>query len=168
MIFKVGKFLALLIAAVFLQGLTVRILNPLPPLEPRTGPQMVSDTVDTPLGRGVANATRAHPGLRGVHPLDDGRSAFAARTLLARAAVRILDVQYYIWKGDLSGSLLPQEMRAAADRGVRVRMLLDDNGVDGLDARLAALDRHPKVEVRLFNPFVVRTPKMIGYLADNG
>lgn len=160
------KLLGLLLLAVLLTGVVVRLLNPLPSLEPRAMSHMLTDTRDTPLGRGAGTAADAHPGLTGLRPLNDGRSAYAARALLARAATRSLDVQYYIWKGDLSGSLLLQEMRAAADRGVRVRMLLDDNGIAGLDAPLAALDQHPNVEVRLFNPFVVRSPKMIGYLTD--
>lgn len=160
------KLLGLVLVALVLTGVAVRLLNPLPPLEPRTVSTRLTDTRDTPLGRGAAAAADRHPGLTGIYPIDGGRAAFAARTLLARAATRSLDVQYYIWKGDLSGSLLLGEMRAAATRGVRVRMLLDDNGVAGLDARLAALDAHPRIEVRLFNPFVVRRPKMIGYLAD--
>ncbi len=160
------KILGLLVLALLVFGIAIRLLNPLPPLEPRAASRVLTATADTPLGRGAQAAASSHPGLSGIRPLNDGRSAFAARTLLARAAVRSLDVQYYIWKGDLSGSLLLHEMRAAADRGVRVRMLLDDNGVAGLDARLAAIDQHPNVEVRLFNPFVVRNPKMIGYLAD--
>src|SRR3546814_9973407 len=82
------------------------------------------------------------------------RSAFAARILLARAAVRSLDIQYYIWHGDRSGTLLLEAVHQAADRGVRVRMLLDDNGIAGMDGVLAALDRHPNIEIRLFNPFV--------------
>ena len=160
------KVVGCLLLLVLLTGVIVRILNPLPPLEPRIASSMLTDTRDTPLGRGAGAAVDAHPGLTGVRQLNDGRSAYAARALLARAATRSLDVQYYIWKDDLSGSLLLQEMRSAADRGVRVRMLLDDNGITGLDAPLAAIDLHPNVEVRLFNPFVVRRPKMIGYLAD--
>src|SRR3546814_13439107 len=73
---------------------------------------------------------------------------------------------YYIWHGDRSGTLLLEAVRQAADRGVRVRMLLDDNGIAGMDSVLAALDRHPNIEIRLFNPFVLRSPKMLGYLAD--
>ena len=146
--------------------LVLRTLNPLPPLEPRQASRALTEAGRTPLGRGVQRLTAAHPGLDGLRMLDDGRVAFAARVLLARAAARSLDVQYYIWHGDLSGSLLLHEMRLAADRGVRVRMLLDDNGTRGLDAALAALDRHPGIEVRLFNPFVIRNPKAIGYLLD--
>ena len=152
--------------AIVALGIFVRVFRPLPPLEPRTHSVALTDTGDTMLGRGAAKALAGHDGLTGLYMLNDGRSAFAARMLLARAATRSLDVQYYIWTGDLAGSLLLNEMRAAADRGVRVRMLLDDNGIAGLDGPLAAIDRHPNVEVRLFNPFVIRRPKMLGYLFD--
>ncbi|HIB5315516.1 TPA: phospholipase D family protein, partial [Escherichia coli] len=64
--------------------------------------------------------------------LDQGRDAFATRVLLAEAAERTLDVQYYIWRDDMSGRLLFEALRRAADRGVRVRLLLDDLGSAGL------------------------------------
>src|SRR5690606_12729660 len=82
------------------------------------------------------------------------------------AAERTLDVQYYIWHGDMTGTLLLEELHAAADRGVRIRLLLDDNGTAGLDTELAALALHPQIEVRLFNPFIVRKPKWLGYITD--
>ncbi|MFZ4110705.1 MAG: phospholipase D family protein [Polymorphobacter sp.] len=106
------------------------------------------------------------PGMTGIYPLDDARQAFAARMLLVRRARICLDVQYYIWHRDTSGLLLLNELRRAADRGVRVRLLLDDNGIAGLDPVLAALAVHPHISVRLFNPFVIRRPKAIGYLVD--
>ncbi len=84
--------------------------------------------------------------------------------LLVHAAERTLDVQYYIWRDDITGTWLLHALRQAADRGVRVRLLLDDNGVAGMDATLLALDRHPGIEVRLFNPFSIRRPKALGYL----
>src|SRR5690606_7263701 len=102
----------------------------------------------------------------GIYSLADAHDAFAARVLLTRSAEKTLDVQSYIWHGDITGTLLMDELRDAADRGVRVRLLLDDNGTSGLDDELAALHSHPNIEVRLFNPFVVRTPKAIGYLTD--
>ena len=79
-----------------------------------------------------------------------------------------LDVQYYIWHDDLTGGLLFDELRAAADRGVRVRLLLDDNNTAGLDPLLARLDAHPNIELRLFNPFTVRWPRLLGWVADFG
>lgn len=163
LLLKLLLFAAIVAMAI---GLVVRLLNPLPELEPRIPSRMLTNTEDTPIGRFAARAASGHPGLSGVHLLPDPHDAFAARVALARAATRSLDIQYYIWKNDISGRLMIGEMRAAADRGVRVRMLLDDNGVAGLDPVLAALDGYPNIEVRLYNPFVLRSPKMIGYLAD--
>jgi len=121
----------------------------------------------TQLGRAVAGQLALHPGLSGIYPLADPHAAFAARVDLARAAQRTLDVQYYIFRSDLTGTLLLEELHEAAERGVRVRLLLDDHGIpSSLDATLAALDAHPNIEVRLFNPFVIRKPKFIGFLTD--
>lgn len=85
---------------------------------------------------------------------------------LADVAERTLDVQYYIWHRDMSGTLLFDALRRAADRGVRVRLLLDDNTTSGLDEVLGALDLHPNIEVRLFNPFMTRKWRLLGYLTD--
>src|SRR6478609_9303664 len=90
------------------------------------------------------------PGQSGVLALRDGRDAFAARLRLADQAQRTLDAQYYIWRDDLSGTLLFGSLIRAADRGVRVRLLLDDNNTVGLDTILAALDAHANIDVRLF------------------
>jgi cardiolipin synthase C len=124
------------------------------------------DTADTRLGRAISPLTAAHPGDSGIHPLRDGRDAFAARVLLAEAAERSLDVQYYIWHADTSGTLLFEALRAAADRGVRVRLLLDDANTAGLDATLAALNATPNIEVRLFNPFLHRSRRVLDYASD--
>ena len=138
----------------------------LPPLEDRTASTALMATGDTRIGRGVEAAAAGNPGKTGVYPLGDPLDAFAARTLLARAADRSLDVQYYIWHGDTTGYLLMEELWNAAGRGVRVRLLLDDNGTAGLDDKIAALDSHPSIEVRLFNPFVNRSFRPLGYLTD--
>jgi cardiolipin synthase C len=98
--------------------------------------------------------------------LPEGPDAFAARALLAEAADRTLDVQYYIWHHDITGILLFEALRRAADRGVRVRLLLDDNNTAGLDGVLAALDSHPNLEVKLFNPFRHRRGRILDYLGD--
>ncbi|WP_240721624.1 phospholipase D family protein [Halomonas marinisediminis] len=121
---------------------------------------------DTTLGELVRDRLDRHPERSGIYPLGDAHEAFAARVLLAEAAEQTLDLQYYIWHNDTSGSLLFDAVRRAADRGVRVRLLLDDNNTVGLDETLAALDAHPGIEVRLFNPFVVRSPRAIGYVTD--
>ena len=147
-------------------ALTLTACGHLPSLEDRPVSRAFADTGDTTLGRAIAPAAAQHPGRSGVYPLLDSRDAFAARVLLARAAERSLDVQYYIWKDDLSGRLLVEALHRAADRGVRVRLLLDDNGIAGLDETLAGLDGHPNIEVRLFNPFVNRGARWLGYLTD--
>jgi cardiolipin synthase C len=138
----------------------------LPSLEDRPPSSAFSDTGATRLGRAVAPRVAARPGMSGIRALRDAREAFAARVLLAGAAERSLDVQYYIWRNDLTGTLLFESLRAAADRGVRVRLLLDDNNTSGLDTTLEALDSHANVEVRLFNPFVRRRFRALGYATD--
>ncbi|MBP7587104.1 MAG: phospholipase D family protein [Vicinamibacteria bacterium] len=137
----------------------------LPSLEGRTTSSVLLDTAGTRIGQSITPLIEAHPGLSGIYPLEDSRNAFAARALLAAFAERTLDVQYYIWQHDMTGTLLFEALHAAADRGVRVRFLLDDNTTQGLDPILVALDSHPSIEVRLFNPFVIRRPR-IGYLTD--
>jgi putative cardiolipin synthase len=118
---------------------------------------VLADTGGTRLGRALAPAVAANPGRTGIHSLDDARDAFAARVLLARTAERSLDVQYYIWRADTTGGLLMEALWQAAERGVRVRLLLDDNSTRGLDEGIATLEAHPNVEVRLFNPYANRS-----------
>jgi putative cardiolipin synthase len=126
----------------------------------------LTDTEDTRLGRVISPLVAKHPADSGIHPLRNGQDAFAARVLLAEAAERSLDVQYYIWHDDTSGTLLFDTLRTAADRGVRVRLLLDDANTTGLDATLAALNAHPNIEVRLFNPFLHRNRRVLDYASD--
>ncbi len=124
-------------------------------------------SVDTMLGQTMSPLLRSHADQSGIMPLVDAYSAFAARILLANSAQKTLDVQYYIWRNDNTGILLLHALHQAAERGVRVRLLIDDNGINSsMDARLAALDSHPQIEVRLFNPFPFRTFKRLGYLTD--
>jgi putative cardiolipin synthase len=105
-------------------------------------------------------------GKTGVFALRDSRDAFSARALLADDARLSIDAQYYIWRCDTTGMLLADALWRAAERGVRVRMLLDDNGTLGMDGAIAALDAHPNIEVRLFNPFLSRRWRYLGYLTD--
>ena len=120
----------------------------------------------TRLGRAITPVLAEHPGVSGIHPLSDSLDAFAARYLLCGMAEKTLDVQYYIWQDDMSGRLLFSALLAAAERGVRVRLLLDDNNTNGLDNILELLNSHPQIEVRLFNPFSFRLFRAIGYLTD--
>jgi putative cardiolipin synthase len=154
------------VVAVFTLALSASGCASLPALDSRKASSAMTDTADTRLGQGARAEVLAHPGKSGIYPLERPQDAFAARAVLARAAERSLDVQYYIWHGDTTGYLMFEELWNAAERGVRVRLLLDDLGIAGLDQIVAALDSHPRIEVRLFNPFVNRSLRFLGYVTD--
>lgn len=158
--------LLVLPGALLALSLALASCSSLPPLEGRVASTAIAETDDTRLGKALTPLTMAHPGLVGIHALADGRDAFAARAVLAQAADRSLDVQYYIWRNDTTGRLMFDALRNAAERGVRVRLLLDDNNTAGLDEALAALDTHPMIEVRLFNPNAMRSLRTFGLVAD--
>ncbi|RJG05717.1 phospholipase D family protein [Noviherbaspirillum cavernae] len=127
---------------------------------------VVRDTVQTRLGQAAAPQLEAHPGQSGFFPLVQGIDAFAARMSLARAAQRTLDLQYYIFHDDQTGLALIGELLAAAERGVRVRVLVDDIHTEGKDRSLAIADSHPNIEVRLFNPFAHRNARWLDFVGD--
>ncbi len=106
----------------------------------------------TAYDRALAPLEAANPGASGLACAFDNATAFALRLASLRAAGRSLDLVSYIWRDDLTGQLLARELLAAADRGVRVRLLLDDVNVQGFDPKFRALNGHPGIEVRLFNP----------------
>lgn len=153
---------ALLVAAVF----TARHVYVLPSLEGRSETVVIAASAETPLGAAVLAQAAGHTDKSGVRSLRSGLEAYAARVLLTRAAQDSIDVSSYIWKDDMTGMLLLDELRQAADRGVRVRLLVDDNGTSRLDPELVALDGHPNAEVRLFNPFVLRNPRFLSFGFD--
>src|SRR5262249_51748001 len=149
------------------RSIVFRTRMPLPPLADRPISTLLEGTEHTRLGKSVASLIRSHDGRSGIIALRDGADAFAARAHLADIAERTLDVQYYIWHRDMTGMLLLDALRSAADRGVRVRLLLDDSGTTGMDDVLLALDAHPNVEVRLFNPIVHRDwRRALDYVTD--
>jgi cardiolipin synthase C len=114
--------------------------------------QALRSPESTSLGRVVARSD-AGPNLSGIRVLISGDEALASLVALADRAERTLDIQYYIIHQDASAALLLHHVRMAADRGVRVRMLVDDLNTAGQDRRFMHLGEHVNVEVRLFNPF---------------
>ncbi|MGL4668267.1 MAG: phospholipase D family protein, partial [Saezia sp.] len=114
----------------------------------------------TKLDRIIEPYTREHPGQTGLMMLKNNLDAFMARAITAREAQRSLDLQYYLWHDDLTGHLLDLEVLNAADRGVRVRIILDDMTAHGRESALAALDLHENIEIRLFNPTRARENKL--------
>ena len=157
---------AVVIGLAALAILILRVSHPLPSLAGRIASSAVIPASDGLVGKFVDALSKQNPGKSGIFPLLNAKEAFAARMLLARAAKHSIDAQYYIWHDDLSGRALFVALVQAADRGVRVRLLLDDNNTAGMDPLLAAIDRHPNIEVRLFNPFMQRSARIFGYLSD--
>lgn len=120
---------------------------------PRTESHALTDTSDTQLAQTIVPPAGTDSDASGFYPLADGIDALAARLLLAERAERSIDVQYYLIKDDIVGRAFARSLLRAADRGVRVRLLLDDIFTSGYDAGMAALDSHPNFEIRIFNPF---------------
>ena len=156
--------IALLIAAALMVSACAQLPKDYP-LEVTTA---VTDTEDTGLGlRSIANRQKDHDKSMLI-PLVDGIDAFYARIAMANAAERSLDLQYFLWHKDVTGQILLKLLLEAADRGVRVRMLLDDLDNQRLDPEFYALDTHPNISIRLWNPFATRGFKYIDFLTSPG
>ncbi|MEJ2526292.1 MAG: phospholipase D family protein [Desulfuromonadales bacterium] len=123
---------------------------------------------NTRIGHRVEDLSGKHQGASGFAIIRYGRPALTARVALADLAEKTLDVQYYIWEADATGRILAERLVRAADRGVRVRVLLDDINLSGRDARIAALDAHPNIHIRLFNPFTRRRLRALDFITDLG
>ncbi len=141
-----------------------------PPNTNRTASHVYSksDTADTQLARASKRSIKQHakPGESGVRLLVSGQDAFLARMKLAEKAQKGIDLQYYIWNKDLTGRLLTAQLLQAADRGVRIRLLIDDMVLIDRDANAALLDQHPNIELRIFNPFSRKSSRVLQMLAQ--
>lgn len=157
---------SILLSALLLFGLLVSGCASLPKEAERTPSFVVSDTSDTKLGRAISPIVEANPELSGFLALSEGTDAFVARVALIKAAQKSLDVQYYIWHDDLTGKVLHGQLLEAANRGVRVRLLLDDLDTAGKDDMLHIIDAHPNIEIRLFNPFANRSSRVLDFVGD--
>ncbi|MBK5414084.1 phospholipase D-like domain-containing protein [Pseudomonas sp. TH31] len=136
--------LALLLLASFLGG-CANLDVPRPPSQ-------ALPAADSSFGRSIQAQAAPHQGQSGFRLLSNSTEAFMARAELIRNAQTSLDLQYYIVHDGISTRMLVEELLQAADRGVRVRILLDDTTSDGLDQIIATLAAHPQIQIRLFNP----------------
>jgi len=144
-------------------GLCVLLLAGCASLKPR--PDMPPDTAlppgtETVLDQLIAPAEARNPGQAAFRLVSEGTEAFAVRARSAAIAGRSLDVQTYIWHDDTTGAFLAYRLLEAADRGVQVRLLVDDMDARGKHYSFAALDAHPNIQVRLFNPFQSRAGRL--------
>ena len=111
---------------------------------------------ETKIAQHFAAASNDHAGESGFRMLSVGTEGFAVRIQLLAAAEHTLDLQYFIFRGDKTGRLLTSALLQAADRGVHVRLLIDDGQTTAGDEQILALAAHEQVEIRLFNPFTYR------------
>ena len=115
-----------------------------------------AEPATTRSGGVFAIEARRHPGASAFHLLSVGADGFTTRVEMADTAERTLDVQYFIFRNDRTGKVIADALLRAADRGVRVRLLLDDGETASGDEDFRLLHAHPNVEVRIFNPFAYR------------
>ena len=123
---------------------------------PKTASTALPDPATTRIGREIAVLEHTHLETSGFQLLPLGRQSLRRRIELADASERTLDLQYFSIENDSSGKLLMNSVLRAADRGVRVRMLIDDFEDRPANAQLAALAAHPGIEIRIFNPYFLR------------
>jgi putative cardiolipin synthase len=136
---------------------------------PRTPSTALAKPETTTVGALFQQAADRHPGQSGFSLIQEGSRAFTARLAMADLAEKTLDAQYYIWDVDTTGRIMAQRLIQAADRGVRVRLLLDDHyQTEKFDAGIAALDAHPNIEVRFFNPVAHRRWRTWSMITDFG
>ena len=119
---------------------------------PKTPSRYIADVSDTTLAKNIAAWTKVHGGNSGFYPLIEGMDALGVRLYLAHQAEKSIDLQYFLMKGDNAGIVISAALLKAADRGVRVRFLLDDVFTTAPDRILMLLNQHPNIEIRMFNP----------------
>ncbi|HSE10999.1 MAG TPA: phospholipase D-like domain-containing protein, partial [Rudaea sp.] len=148
------------IAALGLLTLATVACAPLRPDFTKQPSNALPPVADSSSARYVHSELQKHKGESGFRLLTLSTNALMSRIALIDHATRSVDLQYYIFANDATGRLVAQRLLAAADRGVRVRLLIDDINVDDKEHLLDALDVHARIEVRFFNPFRTRNPSL--------
>lgn len=138
---------------------------------PKQTPQPIeyafdTETKQTSLAQIILPLREQNPDLTGYHVLYDPLEAIAARIHLIDKAEKTLDLQYYIWDNDKIGSLALHSIIQAADRGVKVRLLMDDNNAKKMEGIYLALDQHKNIDVRLYNPYRFRHYRAMDMVLD--
>ena len=133
---------------------------------PKTASHSPPPGPNTVTGEAALRWQADHGSVNGFVGLPEGIDALGVRLRMMQLAEKSIDAQYFILKNDRAGALFAGKMLLAADRGVKVRLLLDDVFTTGIDRQLSLLNSHPNIEVRLFNPLSRRSLKYWSYLLD--
>ena len=155
------RFLGLLLLVTIFTGCAT-----VPFDQPKPYSKTLSDTTKTRLGQEVAQWVDQHGGQSGIYPLGEGMDALGVRLRLAEVAEKSIDLQYFLMKQDTAGLVMMNALLKAADRGVRVRFLLDDIFTTAEDQALLLINQHPNIEVRLFNPISRRGFSSLNFVGD--
>lgn len=158
---RYSNLLAILVLALQLSACATAPLD-----YPKNQTTTITDTASTRLGQEAASWMVEHPGKSGFYPLVEGLDALGVRLALIDAAERSIDAQYFLMKPDSAGRLFTLKLLEAADRGVRVRLLLDDIFTTVDDNAFLVLNQHPNIELRLFNPIGRRGIYHLNYVGD--
>ena len=157
---------AIVTASLFLAAALGSGCASLPEDYPNPPSTALDDYRSTSLGTQFSALEDSHPGESGFAMLRYGNGAFNTRVAMIDLAEKTLDLQVYIWEADETGLILADRLIRAADRGVRVRLLVDDMGFGGTDEGMAAMDAHPSIEARVFNPFANRGSAVPDFIVD--
>jgi putative cardiolipin synthase len=145
--FRIKHLWAVLVLSVLLSGCATISFD-----EPKSYTEAITDTRDTALGRYADHKTEQFEGQSGFYPLNEGMDALGIRLHLADIAQKSIDLQYFLMKNDTAGAVMANALLKAADRDVRVRFLLDDVFTTVPDDSFLLINKHPNIEIRIFNP----------------
>lgn len=120
------------------------------------------DTLETPISKVYKDELINHPLKSGAILIKSGKVAFLHRIALVRMAKYSIELQTYIYENDVTSRILMHELKLAADRGVKVRIIVDDNGLSSDSSDIMILNYHPNIQVKVFNPYKYRS-KILKY-----
>lgn len=145
--FKLFKISAILVFTGLMAGCATVSFD-----QPKSHSLAITDAGDTAMGQYVEYITAKHDGESGFLPLNQGMDALGVRLRLAEKAEKSIDLQYFLMKSDTAGAVIANALLKAADRGVRVRFLLDDVFTTVPDHSFLLINQHPNIDIRIFNP----------------
>jgi putative cardiolipin synthase len=157
--FKVVKLAAVFVLSGLLAGCATVSFD-----QPKTYSTAIVDNSDTRLGLDAAAVAMRHEGGSGFYPLNRGMDALGVRLRLAERAQKSIDLQYFLMKNDTAGAVIANALLKAADRGVRVRFLLDDVFTSVPDDSFLLINQHPNIDIRIFNPISRRGLYMLNFV----